>query len=173
MNNFFALHCHTEKSNQRLLDCIIKVEDLVQGAFDLGLSGVAITDHETVSAAIRALNYIEKKRQDNEDWKNFKLILGNEIYLCRNDLNSENYDSKQDRFYHFILLAKDEEGHKQIRELSSRAYEHSFMRSKMRRVPTYYRDIEEIIGSNPGHVIGSTACLGSYLGSQLLNNIFY
>lgn len=168
MNNFFALHCHTEKSNQRLLDCIIKVEDLVQGAFDLGLSGVAITDHETVSAAIRALNYIEKKRQDNEDWKNFKLILGNEIYLCRNDLNSENYDSKQDRFYHFILLAKDEEGHKQIRELSSRAYEHSFMRSKMRRVPTYYRDIEEIIGSNPGHVIGSTACLGSYLGSQLL-----
>ena len=65
MNNFFALHCHTEESNQRLLDCIIKVEDLIQGAFDLGLSGVAITDHETVSAAVRALNYIEEKRQDD------------------------------------------------------------------------------------------------------------
>lgn len=170
MNDFFALHCHTEESNQRLLDCIIKVENLVQGAFDLGLSGVAITDHETVTASVRALNYVQKKRKENKDerWNSFKLILGNEIYLCRNDLTSENYDSKKDRFYHFILLAKDEEGHKQIRQLSSRAYDHSFMRNKMRRVPTYYRDIEEIIGRNPGHVIGSTACLGSYLGAQLL-----
>ena len=35
MNNFFALHCHTEESNQRLLDCIIKVEDLkVEGTIE-------------------------------------------------------------------------------------------------------------------------------------------
>ena len=38
----------------------------------------------------------------------------------------------------------------------------------MRRVPTYYQDLWDIIGKNPGHVIGSTACLGGALGTQIL-----
>ena len=38
----------------------------------------------------------------------------------------------------------------------------------MMRVPTYYQDLFDVIGSNPGHVIGSTACLGGALGTQLL-----
>ena len=38
----------------------------------------------------------------------------------------------------------------------------------MRRVPTYYQDLIDIIGKNPGHVIGSTACLGGCLPTQLL-----
>ena len=38
----------------------------------------------------------------------------------------------------------------------------------MRRVPTYYQDLFDIIGENPGHVIGSTACLGGALPTQLL-----
>lgn len=36
------------------------------------------------------------------------------------------------------------------------------------RVPTYISDLVEIIGNNPGHVIGSTACLGGFLPSCLL-----
>ena len=165
---YYSLHNHTASSNARLIDSINKVEDLIQYAFELGLSGIAITDHETVNAHIKAIKYVEKKRAKDEAWKNFKLILGNEIYLCRNNLNSVNYDSKKDKFYHFILLAVDEIGHEQIRKLSTRAYEHSFMKNRMRRVPTYYSDVEEIIGSNPGHVIASSACLGGYLGTKLL-----
>ena len=38
----------------------------------------------------------------------------------------------------------------------------------MRRVPTYYQDLFDIIGRNPGHVIGSTACLGGALPTQIL-----
>ena len=38
----------------------------------------------------------------------------------------------------------------------------------MRRVPTYYNDLFEIIGVDPGHVIGSTACLGGALPTQIL-----
>ena len=38
----------------------------------------------------------------------------------------------------------------------------------MRRVPTYYQDLQEIISNNKGHVIGSTACLGSAIDTQLL-----
>lgn len=165
---YYSLHNHTASSNARLIDCINKVEDLIQYAFELGLSGIAITDHETVNAHIKAIKYVEKKRAKDEAWKDFKLILGNEIYLCRNNLNSTNYDSKKDKFYHFILLAVDEIGHEQIRQLSTRAYEHSFMKNRMRRVPTYYSDLEEIIGSNPGHVIASSACLGGYLGTKIL-----
>lgn len=42
------------------------------------------------------------------------------------------------------------------------------MDGRMRRVPTHYADLEEIIGKNPGHVIGSTACLGGFLPSVIV-----
>ena len=167
MNEIFcgSLHNHTDFSNLRLRDCIIKTEDLIDTALSLGHSVLAITDHEAVSNAIKAQKYYYKKKKDNPD---FKLILGNEIYLCRNGLTGQNYNKETDRYYHFVLLAKDTEGHKQIREISTRAWMRSYMARGMRRVPTYYQDLYDIIGKNPGHVIGSTACLGGALGTQLL-----
>ena len=42
------------------------------------------------------------------------------------------------------------------------------MKNNMRRVPTYYSDLEEIVGKNPGHLIGSTACIGGYFGKTIL-----
>ena len=68
----------------------------------------------------------------------FKVIRGNEIYLVRNDLTKDNYNPKIESFYHFILLAKDAEGHKQIRELSTRAWGRSWRIGKITRRPTYY-----------------------------------
>lgn len=88
--------------------------------------------------------------------------LGNEIYLCRNNLTADTYE-KGEKFPHFILVAKDKEGHKQLRELSSRAWSHSFTMF-LTRVPTYYKDIEEIVKANPGHLIASSACIGGFLG---------
>ena len=160
-----SLHNHLDWSNERLRDCIIKTEDLIDYAIELGHQVVAITDHETVSGAVRAEKYYRKIKEKNSD---FKLILGNEIYLCRNGLNASNYKAGQDKYYHFILLAKDAIGHQQIRELSTRAWLRSYMARGMRRVPTYYSDLFEIIGANQGHVIGSTACLGGCLPTQLL-----
>lgn len=163
---YFGMHNHTEYSNARLLDAINKVEDLIEYAHDIGLSGIAITDHETLSAHIRALKFYKGKCDKDPEWKNFKLALGNEIYLCRNDMNGENFVPRVDKFPHFILIAKDPEGHKQLRELSTRAWSHSF-NWFMTRVPTYYKDIEEVIGNNPGHIIASSACIGSQLGIDL------
>lgn len=160
-----SLHNHLDWSNERLRDCIIKTEDLIDYAIELGHQVVAITDHETVSGAVRAEKYYRKIKEKNPD---FKLILGNEIYLCRNGLNASNYKAGQDKYYHFILLAKDAIGHQQIRELSTRAWLRSYMARGMRRVPTYYSDLFEIIGANPGHIIGSSACLGGCLPTQLL-----
>ena len=160
--SYTSLHNHTEYSNLRLLDCINKVEDLIQYAYDIGLKGMAITDHEALSAHIKALKFYKQKCKEDEKWKEFKLILGNEIYLCRDGLSPETYE-KGEKFPHFILLAKDEIGHAQLRELSSRAWAHSFTQF-MTRVPTYYQDIEEIVGKNPGHLVASSACIGSQLG---------
>lgn len=158
----YIIILETEYSNLRLLDSINKVEDLIQYAFDLGLEGICITDHETLSAHIRALKFYKDKCEKDERWKSFKLGLGNEIYLCRNGLNADIYE-KGEKFPHFILVAKDEIGHRQLRELSTKAWSHSFTMF-LTRVPTYYSDIEEVIGSNPGHVVASSACIGGYLG---------
>lgn len=115
--------------------------------------------------AIKVEKVYKKIKKDNP---NFKVIFGNEIYLCRNGLNANNFDPKQDKYYHFILLAKDAIGHQQIREISTRAWQRSYMARGMRRVPTYYQDLIDIIRANPGHVIGCTACLGGALGTQLM-----
>ena len=160
-----SLHNHTQYSNLRLRDCIVKENDLIDYAIELGHEVVAITDHESVANAIKVEKYYKKVKEKNPD---FKVILGNEIYLVRNGLNRDNFIPKVDKYYHFILLAKDAIGHQQIREISTRAWLRSYMARGMRRVPTYYQDLMDIIGENPGHVIGSTACLGGALGTQLL-----
>ena len=160
-----SLHNHTQYSNARLRDCIIKEDDLIKYAVELGHEVVAITDHESVMNAIKVEKIYKKVKEKNP---NFKVIVGNEIYLCRNGLNASNFDPKQDKYYHFILLAKDAIGHQQIREISTRAWTRSYMARGMRRVPTYYQDLIDIIKANPGHVIGCTACLGGALGTQLM-----
>ena len=162
-----SLHNHTDFSNFRLRDSINTVESLIDYALELGHRGVAITEHDTIASHIRAEKYYNKIKKDNPD---FKLIRGNEIYLVRNGLNNQNYKKETDRYFHFILIAKDLEGHKQIREVSSRAWMRSYMARRMRRVPTYYQDLIDIIGKNPGHVIGCTACLGGCLPTQLIRN---
>lgn len=160
-----SLHNHTDMSNFRLRDSINTVEKLIDRAIELNHSVVAITEHETIASAVRAEKYYNKIKQNNPD---FKVILGNEIYLCRNGLNASNFNREQDKYYHFILLAKDDIGHKQIREISTRAWMRAYSARGMMRVPTYYQDLYDVIGKNPGHVIASTACLGGALPTQLL-----
>ena len=160
-----SLHNHTEYSNIRLRDCIIKPHDLIDYAIELNHQVVAITDHECISNAVKVEKYYKKIKEKNPD---FKVILGNEIYLVRDGLTAENFNRQTDRYFHFILLAKDAEGHKQIREISTRAWMRSYFTRRMRRVPTYYQDLIDIIAKNPGHVIGSTACLGGFIPTKIL-----
>ena len=172
-----GLHNHTDFSNFRLRDAICTVSSLIDKAIELGHSVVAITEHETVSNAIQVEEYYQKIKKQNPD---FKVIRGNEIYLCRDNLNKDNFIKGQDGYWHFILLAKDSIGHEQIRELSTRAWMRSWETGKMTRVPTYYSDLIEIIDPNKGHVIASTACLGGYIPHLILeylsnneDNIYY
>ena len=160
-----SLHGHTEGSNIRIRDSINKVEEIVEYANELGHKAIAMTEHDFLGLFIRFQNAIKKVQEKNP---NFKGIFGNEIYLVRNGLNKDNFKTGIDHYYHFILLAKDKEGIKQLQEISTKAWMRSYMARGMRRVPTYYQDLVEIISNNKGHIIGSTACRGSALGIQLL-----
>ena len=147
-------------------DAITTASTMIDYAIELGHDVIAFTEHEAICNAIKIEKYYKKIKEKNP---NFKVILGNEIYLCRDGLNGENFDRNTDRYWHFILLAKDAKGHQQIRELSTRAWMRSYVtQGKMRRVPTYYQDLLDVIGAEPGHVVGSTACLGGFLDTKLL-----
>ena len=157
----FEVHSHSEFSNIRLLDCINKIPKLIDRAIEIGLSGIAITDHECLSGAPQANFYAQDILQKYPD---FKVALGNEIYLTPNREMGQKY-------YHFILIAKNKIGFRALRELSSRAWMSSYWDRGLERVPTTYDELEEIIHKYPNTLIATTACLGGEVSSQLLNLI--
>lgn len=159
--NRFEVHAHTMYSNIRLLDCINRPKDLINRAIDLGLSGIAITDHDCLSSHMEVNQYAKTLKEKHPD---FKIALGNEIYLCGDRESGQ-------RYYHFILIAKNKEGHKALRILSSRAWMNSWYDRGMERVVTTYADLREIMSKFPGSLIATTACLGGELSVQTLNMI--
>ena len=165
---FVGLHNHTDRSNFRLRDSTNKIGPLIEYAHSLGHKGIAITDHETISASLKAQEYVFKRKKEDKSWEDFKLLLGNEIYLCPEWVTPD-YEGKL-IFPHFILIALNERGHEQIRELSTIAWSQAFKRKNgMMRVPTYYKDLENIFGMDKGNVVAATACLGGSLPMKLLS----
>ena len=158
VNTFFDGHSHTEYSNLRLLDSINKPAKLIKTALNLGLSGIAITDHECLSAHPEVNQLMETMHETNPD---FTIALGNEIYL------TDTRDMGQ-KYYHFILIAKDAIGHRALRELSSTAWFYSYVDRRMERVPTLKTELIDIINRFPGHLIATSACLGGELPTAAL-----
>ena len=158
MQKYFGCHNHTEYSNIRLIDCINRPKDLINKAIELGLSGIAITDHEALCSHVEINKIATELRETNPD---FCIALGNEIYL------TDTRDRGQ-RYYHFILIAKDEIGHRALRELSSTAWYYSYADRGQERVPTLKSELETIVKKYPGHLIATSACIGGELSSNAL-----
>ena len=155
---WFNCHNHTEYSNLRLLDSTNHPKDLINKAIELGLSGICITDHEALCAHVEINKIATELRETNPD---FVIGLGNEIYLT----DTRNHGQK---YYHFILIAKDAIGHKALRELSSTAWYYSYMDRGMERVPTLKDELTEIVKHYKGHLIATSACIGGELSSWSL-----
>lgn len=168
---YISGHNHLAYSNIRLPDCINTVEGLIQTAHDLGLKGIAITDHETVSGHVQAIKVTRELKEKGKIAQDFKLILGNELYLVDSleDVR-DNYKSGVTKFPHFLIMAKDRIGHEQMRYMSSMAWDNSFYTGTMLRVPTVKKLVEEVVGANKGHLIATSACLGSELSQCVLND---
>jgi len=152
---YFGIHNHSEYSNIRLLDSINKTDLLIDTAIELGLKGLALTDHEVLSGHVSFLKHYQKKKRENPDL-DFKIALGNEIYLVDKRANKQKY-------FHFLLLAKNAEGHRALRELSSGAWYNSYFDRGMERVPTLKSELAEIVRRFPNSLIATTACLGGEL----------
>jgi len=156
MQKYFNCHNHTEYSNIRLIDCINRPKDLINKAIELGLSGIAITDHEALCSHVEVNKIAAKLRETNPD---FTIALGNEIYLT-------DTREKGQRYWHFILIAKDAIGHKALRELSSTAWFNMYADRGQQRVPTLKSELVEIVNKYPGHLIATSACIGGELSAN-------
>lgn len=155
----FECHTHTMYSNVRLLDCINRPEQLIDRAIEIGLKGIAITDHELLGAHVVIDKYEKEIQKTHPD---FKVAKGNEIYL------TDSRESGQ-RYFHFILIAKNATGHKMLRELSSIAWQQSYFDRQMERVPTLKSELSVIIEKyGKGNLIASSACLGSEIDYCIL-----
>lgn len=149
--SFFGVHNHSaEGSNLRLRDSINKVPEMIEYAHSLGHAGICFTEHESITSSLDALKYYDSHK-DLEGWENFKVVLGNEIYLCTEDVTAEN--KFNNRYPHFILVALNAHGHQGIRELSTKAWTKNSFMHVMMRVPTYYSDLEEMMANYKGDII--------------------
>ena len=159
MGTYFNIHNHTMYSNIRLLDCINRPKDLIDKAIELGLSGIAITDHECLSGHMEVNQYAAKIKEKHPD---FIIALGNEVYLV---------DKREPgiKYNHFLLAAKDAIGHKALRELSSIAWYNAYTDRGMERVPITKEELATVMAKYKGHVVATTACMGGELSTAAYN----
>lgn len=169
IDTYTALHTHSEYSTAllRFADAIIKIPNMLQWAYDNGLRGVALTDHQGVSGYVDMEQSINKMNIERP----FQHIFGNEFYLLSQEEDNLRFSEDQRPYYwHYLVNVLDEVGLKQMYELSSRAWLRSYTYKGLLRRPSFYEDFEEVVGANPGHLVASTACLGGYLPHCILNN---
>ena len=158
------MHNHDEFSNPTCgLDSINKLKDLIAKSKELGLKGIAITNHDNLCEIININDEQKKIRAANED---FVLAIGNEIYLVD---SFDPDDGVRERYYHFILIAKDKIGLDGLLEISSKAWYRSAIKRGRRRIPTLKSDIEEVLAKCKGHIVASSSCIGGELPQHILN----
>lgn len=153
MIKYSELHCHSSFS---LLNGASNPEDLVARAKELGLSALALTDHNDMGGAVRF--YQEGKELD------FHTIYGNEVTF---------YDDS-----HLILLAKDLSGYKNICSLISLARaqnERGEPRISYEQLAEHKAGLIALSGCPKGIIPASLACedkVAAYKYAGQLREIF-
>ena len=150
MPNFVHLHVHSEFS---LLDGANRIKDLPVRAKELGMDSIAITDHGVMFGVI---DFYKACKANG-----VKPIIGCEVYVApRTRFDKEpNIDNK---YYHLILLAKNNEGYKNLSKLVSLGF-----------VDGYYykpRIDKEILEKYHEGLICCSACLGGEVAQNLLHD---
>ncbi len=145
MAEFAHLHLHTAYS---LLDGAIRLQDLFPTVKQHGMDAVAMTDHGNMFGAIE----FYKKAKDT----GIKPIFGLETYVSAGSRK----DKTNRRTFHLILLAKNEEGYRNLTYLSSMAWVEGMF---------YHPRIDkEILKARSGGLIGLSSCLGGELAQTLV-----
>lgn len=146
---FTHLHVHTEYS---LLDGAARISDLITHAKEMGMDSLAITDHGVMFGVIDF--YKEAKKQG------IKPIIGCEVYTAAR--SKEDKDSDKDKYQgHLVLLAKDEEGYKNLIKIVSEGFTKGF----------YYkpRVDKKLLREHSKGIIALSACLAGEIQRKLSN----
>ena len=147
---FTHLHVHSHYS---LLDGLPKIDELLDCAKELGMDSIALTDHGVMYGAIE---FYKKAKA-----KGLKPIVGCEVYTAFEKLSDKrpNIDAKRN---HLILLAKNEQGYKNLVKLVTIAHLDGF----------YYkpRIDEEVLEKYSEGLIGLSACIQGKIPGLLLAN---
>jgi len=149
-SNFVHLHTHTEYS---LLDGACRIKELVAKAKKYKMPALAITDHGVMYGVIQF--YKEAIRQG------VKPIIGCEVYVAPNSRFDKSTQRKETP-YHLILLAKNNEGYKNLIKLVTLSYLEGF----------YYkpRIDKKILKEYSKGLIGLSACLKGEIPYYILQN---
>jgi DNA polymerase-3 subunit alpha len=154
---FSHLHVHTQFS---LLDGAASIQNLYKKAIADGMPALAISDHGNMFGVFEFVAEAHKHKDENGKLK-VKPIVGCEFYLTIDRHQKTFTKEKKDPRYHQILLAKNEQGYKNLIKLTSLGFIEG-MYSKYPRI-----DKELILRYHEG-LIATTCCLGAMVPQAIL-----
>ncbi|MGN8888595.1 DNA polymerase III subunit alpha [Blautia sp. HCP28S3_G10] len=151
--NFTHLHVHTEYS---LLDGSNKIKEYVERVKELGMDSAAITDHGVMYGVI---DFYRAARAAG-----INPILGCEVYVAPGSRFDREAGSGDDRYYHLVLLAENNQGYSNLMKIVSKGFVEGF----------YYKprvDLELLEKYHEG-IIALSACLAGEVARFLTRGMY-
>ncbi|MFC1809672.1 DNA polymerase III subunit alpha, partial [Candidatus Omnitrophota bacterium] len=149
--NFVHLHNHTQYS---LLDGGCKLDAFLDRAVELKFPAIAITDHGNMFGVI---DFYKKAMA-----KGIKPIIGLETYVASGSRFDKNTHGIREAAFHLVLLARNENGYKNLIKLSSAGFLEGFYYK-----PRVDKDLLKEYGSD---VIALSACLKGEVSHYILSD---
>lgn len=150
---FAHLHVHTEYS---LLDGSNKIKEYVARVKELGMDSAAITDHGVMFGVI---DFYRAAKAEG-----IKPILGCEVYVAPQSRFDKEVGTREDRYYHLVLLAENNKGYENLTKIVSKAFVEGY----------YYKprvDYELLEQYHEG-IIALSACLAGEVQKNLLRGMY-
>ncbi|HIY20140.1 MAG TPA: DNA polymerase III subunit alpha [Candidatus Blautia avistercoris] len=151
--NFTHLHVHTEYS---LLDGSNKIKEYVARVKELGMDSAAITDHGVMYGCIDFYRAAKAA--------GINPILGCEVYVAPGSRFDREIGSGEDRYYHLVLLAENNQGYSNLMKIVSKGFVEGF----------YYKprvDMEVLKQYHEG-IIALSACLAGEVARYLERGMY-
>ncbi len=149
---FVHLHVH---SNYSLLDGLPKIEELVKKVKELGMEAVALTDHGYMYGTIEFYKAAKKH--------GIKPIIGVETYVAPRSMQDKE-TGIDDKKYHLVLLAKNNQGYQNLIKLITKACLFGF----------YYkpRVDKKLLEEHSKGLIALSACMSGEIPRAILTRDF-
>jgi DNA polymerase-3 subunit alpha len=156
MSGFVHLHNHSHYS---LLDAACRIDDLIHAAVEDKMTAIALTDHGVMFGAIEFYKKADKA--------GIKPIIGMEAYIVTKGSRFEKSTQQTETggrraaYHHLLLLAKNEQGYKNLLKLCTAAHTEGF----------YYKPRldTEVLRQYKEGIVATSACAGGVVSAHLVS----